>query len=196
MNKKSKIIGIDLDDVLLNFYAPFIEYHNMKHGTNLTRDHITSFYLEDIIGGTREEMTKKIYEFYFSEQHENSLPVEGAQEAIKYLAEQYTLVIVTAKPEDVKEKTLLWLERHYPNTFDQVYFTGQHHGNGKKKSKVEICKEIGIEIFIDDHIDNAKNISKEGIPVLLLDAPWNQEEVPYPIVRVRTWKEIVDQINM
>jgi uncharacterized HAD superfamily protein len=52
--------------------------------------------------------------------------------------------------------------------------------------------ELGIEVFIDDSLHNAEDIASIGIPVYLLDAPWNQGETGQLIKRVYSWKEIIN----
>ena len=45
---KSRIIGVDLDDVLLDFNDTLFAYHNRKYGTKCERKNNTDFYLEKI----------------------------------------------------------------------------------------------------------------------------------------------------
>jgi uncharacterized HAD superfamily protein len=51
-----KVIGIDLDDVLLNFNDAFLDFHNSTYSTSNKREDITSFYLEEIWGISKEEI--------------------------------------------------------------------------------------------------------------------------------------------
>lgn len=192
-------IGVDFDDVLLDFNTHFIAYFNKMKGTSLKRDDLTSFYLETIVGGTHQEMVDLITDFYDTTEHAGGMPMEGAREAIKALHEKGNkLFIVTSKPEYLREITDKWLALHFPGMFESVHFTNHFHpGEGVKRvSKAEICDELGIKIFIDDHIENAKNVAKEGREVLLLDSPWNKNEIIPPYVRrVYSWQEIVEILS-
>jgi len=187
-----KRYGFDLDDVILNFMESFRVFHNENYGTSHELEDYTDFHLENIIDNcTGEEMRNRIDIFYNSHEHKNAEPIHGALEVLKKLSEKYELIIITAKPEELREQTISWLDTHLPNIFSEVVFTNHFQGAGQKRSKGDVCLELGIEAFVDDAIHNAENVASAGVPVLLLDAPWNRkfEETEY-IKRVHNWEEI------
>ena len=56
-------------------------------------------------------------------------------------------------------------------------------------SKVDIIKESGIEIFVDDRFDNFVELNKAGICCYLFDAPHNRRyDVGYK--RIKSLKEL------
>jgi len=57
------------------------------------------------------------------------------------------------------------------------------------KSKVDVAKEFGIEIFIDDSYDNFVDLNNNGIFTYLFTAPWNMR---YDVghMRLNSLKEI------
>ena len=72
---------------------------------------------------------------------------------------------VTARPVDTKI-TEEWLDKNgFPKKKVLTVPTGT--------SKVQIIKEAGIEIFIDDFYDNFVELNKAGIFTYLYSAPWN-----------------------
>jgi len=72
---------------------------------------------------------------------------------------------VTARPVDTKI-TEEWLDKNgFPKKKVLTVPTGT--------TKVEIMKEAGIEIFIDDFYDNFVELNKAGIFTYLYSAPWN-----------------------
>ena len=72
---------------------------------------------------------------------------------------------VTARPVDT-EITEQWLDIHgFPQKKVITVPTGT--------SKVEVMKDAGIEIFIDDFYDNFVELNKAGIFTYLFTAPWN-----------------------
>lgn len=183
-------IGFDLDDVLLDFTNELHSYCNRYYNTNYERAHFKQN-LAEMWDCSKEEEIKRVFDFYQSLDHWNALPINGAVEGIKNLRQWYNLFVVTAKPEGLKEKTLEWLDQHFSQMFDGVHFTNQYHGDGPKRTKGEVCKELGIEFFVDDSLENANDVANLEIPVLLFNAPWNQAEVQPPITRVHSWEEIV-----
>jgi uncharacterized HAD superfamily protein len=65
----------------------------------------------------------------------------------------------------------------------------------KKRLKSAMCKELGIQVMIDDHMSVAKDCAEAGIRVLLFDQPWNQGELPMGAERVHSWDEIVKKLS-
>lgn len=104
---------------------------------------------------------------------------------------------MTAKPDYLREKTQIWLNKHYGDVFKEIHFIGEIHANqnGHKKSKGELCDEIGVDIFIEDSMANARNIARLHRPVLLIDSPWNQGELPDNVRRVSGWREVMEIVG-
>ncbi|MDD5165621.1 MAG: hypothetical protein PHG25_03785 [Candidatus Pacebacteria bacterium] len=194
MKKKGKIIGVDMDDVLIEFNKHFCLYHNRLYGTTLEKKDIFSFDLTEVWQAPREVIVDRVLNFINSTDHDNALPVAGAIDAIKKLSKDNTLIVVTSRADELKEVTLKWLDTHFTGLFSQVVFTNSFPGNGKKKKKSEACKECSIEIFIDDAPEHIRDISTNGVHSLLLDNPWNQHELPPNVKRVYSWDEIVQYI--
>ncbi|HEY0221124.1 MAG TPA: HAD hydrolase-like protein [Candidatus Paceibacterota bacterium] len=197
MAKKGKNIGFDLDDVLLNFSDPFREYLNSILNKDLKRNDIKSFYYEDQYGVSGAEMKKLVNDFYIDDNHYNALPVPGAKEVLESLSKDNKLFIITAKPDYIAEKTENWVSEYFPGLFQQIHFANHYHGDeSKKRKKSDICKELEIDILVDDSLENANEVAGVGIPVLLPDRPWNQLEKVHPFVtRVYSWKEIEEKLS-
>ncbi|MEK7461706.1 MAG: hypothetical protein AAB586_01405 [Patescibacteria group bacterium] len=186
-------IGFDLDDVLLDFRESLHRYHNYRFGTDYKR-HQFRENLAEMWNCTEEESKKKVFGFYQSSEHRNAEPINGAVEKIKKLKQHHILHVITAKPEELKNISLEWLDKHFPQTFAGIHFTNQYQyqEKGLKRTKGEVCKELGVEFFVDDSLHNVNDIASFGIPALLFDAPWNQGEIKPPIHRVYSWDEIVE----
>lgn len=193
--QKKRAIGIDLDNVLLDFTATFLNYHNAVFNTNFRREDMFNYQLGEPLGCSEEEAEKRILDFYETDFHWNAFPVGGAPEAIKQLSKNNSLVVVTSKPQRLKEKTLVWISKHYGDVFSEIFFTNQFHGDGAKKTKGEVCGELGVSVFIDDHIECAEDVAREGIKVLLLNEPWNQKDLMPGITRVNSWEDILKELS-
>ncbi|HEX7724224.1 MAG TPA: hypothetical protein VF438_00595 [Candidatus Paceibacterota bacterium] len=194
--KKGMIIGVDLDDVLLDFFGTFCGYVNKTRGTNYTRDSQWNFSIEKSWGWNKEDAHQAILDFYHSDDHKSAAPVAGAVEALRTLSEQNVIHLVTSKPEFLKEETERWIDVYFPGMISSIHFMNHYHGNGKKRSKADTCKELGVQIFVDDSAEQARNVSGVGIPVFMPDAPWNRQEEVGPLVtRVNSWEEIVERIQ-
>jgi len=191
MNNK-KVIGIDLDDILFDFYSHLCLFINSKINTNYKKSDMTDFMLDKVLKCPREDALKLIADFYQSDHHQDALPISGAKESISNLAKDYSLYIVSARPEHLRKRTEDWIQKHFGNVFEKIYLGNHYHGNGSKRTKLEICEEIGASIYIEDFIPNAIEVADSGKQVFLLDNPWNQSEIPRNIQRVYSWNEIVN----
>lgn len=187
-------VGFDLDDVILDFHGVLNLYHNERFGTSFSKEHFTSWHVHDLWGCSKEEAANRILDFYESPEHWKAIPMVGAVEAVKNLKHFHELHIITAKPEDLRERTLKWLDKYFLDMFSGVHFAN-HLGGGPRRSKGEVAKEFGIEIFVEDALKNAEDVASYDIPVLLFDSPWNQGEVKAPITRVHSWDEIIKVLS-
>lgn len=188
------ILGIDMDDVLIDFNTQLCVFYNNRHGTSFTKENIHTFELDKTWNCSRDQAIKAVYDFYHDPLHAIALPMPGAKESIARLYEKYKLVIVTARPESVGVITHTWIQEHFPNTFADIIFTNHYFSEEKKRSKGDVARELGMAGFIEDALHNAESLAQSNIPVYLLDAPWNQGEVPAGVKRYYSWKEIVDAL--
>ena len=106
------------------------------------------------------------------------------------------MYVITARTEDIIEHTLKWIKKNFPNKFKYVHFAhNPYFGKEKTKSKADFCKDLGIDLLIEDNLDFATEAAKENIRVFLFDAPWNKSKsLPKNIKRVKSWKEILKKL--
>lgn len=194
--KLRKRIGIDLDDILFPFNRHFLIYRNKKHNTNYKEEDIFSFYYEDVFNMTTEEVIKELDDFYKTKEYEKIKPVENSYRVLSEIKKTHDLVIVTARPEYLFEKTKKWLNKNFKNIFSDVIFTNQSSLLDQKRNKAEVCVERNIEILIEDNFDYAVDCAKNGIRVLLFNKPWNinkniPEEYAGFIIRINDWNDVL-----
>ncbi|MBI5229280.1 hypothetical protein HY991_04155 [Candidatus Micrarchaeota archaeon] len=190
------LIGMDLDEVLADFLSSVIKFHNTTYGTSLKREDFFSYNFWEVWSGTREEAIKKVYEFHKTHYFHEIQPVEGAVEGVRELKEEHELVVITSRQYGIEKETRVWVQKTFPDAFSGVYFTNDFSKDGlRSKSKKDFCKELGIDLLVEDHLNYAKECVADGVRVLLLDCPWNKRERPQKVSRVYSWKEIVERIQ-
>jgi uncharacterized HAD superfamily protein len=192
------VIAVDFDDVVLGFHDSFRDRFNRLHGTSFTYDQLTNYdNWEKVYGLDPETMTRLAFEFYHSPDHDLIKPLPQALESITDLARDYSLQIVTSRPESVKTITLNWLERHLPGKFSDFHFTNLYAGQtgSRIRKKSEVCKALGARAFIDDALKHVRDVASVGIPSLLPDRPWNRTETPPGVHRMQTWDDMVKWIR-
>ncbi len=194
MNEPTRILGVDLDDVVIDCNAALCRWHNQRYGTSYERKDIVSYELAKIWRCTPEESIERCLRFYHTDEHHTAASVQGAIAGLQELRKQNTLVAVTSRPESVRDLTLAWLRKQGAEVFDAMHFLGHYHEPVEKRiSKAEVCKQVGVALFIEDSFAHATAIACVGIPVLLLDSPWNQGAIPELVTRVFSWEEILDR---
>ncbi len=197
-------IGIDFDDTIADAIAMIVKLHNRHYGTNYKREEVTEHHVENIWGGTTEEWHAKLDEFFSAKNVEHLDPMAGAIPAMDALKRAgHELYIITARSDSDIEVTELWLKLHFPETFKGVHY-GQARAEdpARRRLKSAMCRELGIELLIDDHLNNARDCAEVGIRVLLIDQPWNQIRegsaelaLPAGVERVRGWEEVVERVK-
>ncbi|KAG0061348.1 hypothetical protein BGZ89_011547 [Linnemannia elongata] len=199
-----KVIAVDLDEVLARTTLAIADFHNDTYGTTLTMDDFISYDYTKIWGGTREESISKWRLFFDSPYFLKVEPVEGSLETLKLLkARRFSLVIVTARQQFVADLTKKFVDRHFPGIFESIYFANHFLTEQEKltfvsKPKSVICRDVHAQLLIDDSLENALEVSKAGIPVLLFDLhgkyKWNQleegQQLPDKVTRVKSWKDV------
>jgi uncharacterized HAD superfamily protein len=197
--KKTKpIIAVDADEILAAFIEHFLIYHNEKYQTDVSKDKVFTFKLETLFNIDETLVLSRMNEYYDNREVLKIEPVEGSIEGINQLLKKgYELQIVTARPPFYKELTVEWVEKHFPDKFQQIHFAfNPYNRNSEKMTKAQICKQIGAKVLLDDNLVNALDCASNGITVYLMDAPWNQtDDLPENIIRVKSWKEIVEKLS-
>lgn len=188
-------IAIDIDDVLANFLPTLLDFHNTTYKTNYEKEHFKTFHLWETWGGTREEAIDKVFHFYETEEFKNIAVIEGAKDAVKLLKQNHELIVVTARPEDLRSKTEEWISTHFPGLFSDIHIANRFSKSGPQTTKALLCEKHGADMLIDDSLDYALECVAPHRKILLFDNPWNQHpELPTGIHRVRSWEEIQKMI--
>ena len=189
------LIGVDLDDVLADFITPLIKFHNQTYGTKLTKDEFNSYDFWEVWGGTREEAIQKVYNFHNTPFFTNIKPTPSSIEAIDTLKKDNELVIITSRQNSVIKPTREWVNQHFPNCFSEIYFTNHYSLTGQQIKKSTICSTLSVGILVEDSLVYALDCLSKEREVILIDQPWNQQEIlPKGISRVKSWEEVVNLI--
>ncbi|KAF9186762.1 hypothetical protein BGZ51_008672 [Haplosporangium sp. Z 767] len=203
-NSPRKVIAVDLDEVLARTSLAIAEFHNDTYGTSLTMEDFVSYDYTKVWGGTREESITKWRLFFDSPYFLKVEPVEGSLETLKLLkSRRFSLVIITARQQFVADLTKKFVDRHFPGIFESIYFANHFLTEQEKltfisKPKSVICRDVHAQLLIDDSLENAIEVAKAGIPVLLFDLhgkyKWNKLEddqsLPDKVTRVKSWKDV------
>lgn len=188
------VLGVDFDDVLFQCDEALLEFHAARYGAPYTREERTTFTLEPVWSCSAEEVQRRIAEFVDTEFHERANPVSGAKEALTTLRHRYDVVIVTGRADDARGATERWLEKNLLGLYREIHFTNHGGAGAPHREKSEILQEFGVDVFVEDNLYFASDVTQAGIPVFLFDTPWNRAETPDGATRVHSWNEVVSQL--
>lgn len=187
-------IGIDIDDVIVNFMEGFLEHSNLKNNTFFRVDDIKNYHLwEAGLHDSKEESIKEVAEFQNSENFDKLNLIEDVKEILEKISEIYDIYFITSRPKDLKDKTENFLRKNFPKNNFKIVYSGEIHGG---KSKAEICNDFEIPIMIEDNVVYALDCARNGIKVFLLEKPWNKNHEGHSnIVKINNLKEVLEKIH-
>lgn len=157
-------IAIDFDDTLVCTKEKVREF--------LNRFHIDSF--QDIIE------KEKFYRCHIDEITKELKLKRNAKKVLQKLAKKHELYIVTARSDFYSINSKKLVEEYIKQErlpIKEIYFDCFEEG------KAEKCVELGIDLFIDDHVNNCLAVQNKGIDALLFEnkhdnlksvSNWNQ----------------------
>jgi len=179
-------IGLDIDGVVADSFPIFRRELNKHYGKDISRiDNYDMSKVYDVGWGDISAFFDQNVEYLFSEPK----PMKGSVETILFwLKAGHEIVFVTARKCGFEEKiTMEWLKKNNI-PYEKTVFAGG-------ASKTFAVREFSLDIFIDDFVSNALEIAAMSVPVLLLDAPYNQGKLPQGIKRCYNWEEIRCEID-
>jgi len=144
-------IGLDIDEVLCDFTAGWAKLHCVDERPFHWNYHRT-------MGQEFKKMAKagKLEKFYLSLQPKIK-PTDIPFEPLCY---------VTSRPVKT-EITEQWLDKHKFPSCPVITVPIE-------QSKVEVLKNAGVQIFVDDRFENFVELNNAGICCFLYDAPHNR----------------------
>ena len=186
-------VGIDVDEVIADSVAVYLPTLNDLFGRTLTRDDLTRYQFEETFVLSPAEMKAFWKSFSSGGGWERIRPVPGAAEALGRLRARHEVVVVTGRPEEhVGERTRRWLAAHaIPH--DSLVFRGETDKEAAVRRATDDGR--GLDVLVEDHWAFAEAVAEHGVPVLLVDCPWNRSAPAHPLVRrVGGLVEAIDSI--
>lgn len=191
-------MAVDLDDVLVPHFGELVAWYNTQYGTALTLADNGKGDLSAWDATTREQAIRRVHQFLESEAFRSVAPYTEAREVLRRLADEYRLVVVTARDSLLETFTHHWLLEHFGELFEGVHFTASYSLEGKARQKKMVLKDIGAQCIIDDsleHVCAAADLDIKG--VLFGNYPWNQAaELPSLVTRCRDWSAVEEYFKV
>lgn len=174
-------VGVDIDGVLADSLPLWVGELNRFFNKNKRVEEIRLF---DICA-TYEITSNELYKFldlkgkYLMSE---PLPVTGAPYYLSRIKQNHDIYIVTAREKRYEHETREWLKRHRL-PYNEILLLGSH-------DKKEACLQRELNVLVEDTLEIGVEVSSVGVPVLLMDAPYNQGKLPRMVYRKHSWDEI------
>lgn len=181
-------IGIDIDDTICNSWnciIPVVSDYFKIDIEKLKRKNKCYF---ESLTCTKEEWMRFVRENFELLAPKFPLKEDVVNVINKLKEDNNEIIIITARSDNGYTDPYKISYDYLVNNnikFDKLIVNGGNKG--------KCCKQEKIDLFIDDSVDNCKNINSYGIDVLLFDAKFNRKCQDFK--RVYNWNEVYDYIK-
>ena len=188
-------IYVDFDDVLSDTTRAFLKILKQEFGKRVDFDDISSFDLKISFNLSDSE-----YAYFFQRVHQAEVimafpPIEGAIDVLNdWIKLGYQISIVTGRLTTAYEASLDWLAKHNVpyHSFTMVDKYSRANIDPKIAISMQEFSKKKFSLAIEDSAAMALHLSQTmGIPVALMDRPWNRKaDLNHNIKRYTSWLEI------
>lgn len=181
-------IGIDVDGVLLDYEKGMLanaEIFDIEKCRGNGKVYLDKYFVQDKYDWTEEEKKKFINENLGKISKESSI-MAGAKTVLYKLKEMgYELIIISTRGTENNDMINIVTEKFQKENikFDKYYW--------KEHNKLEVCKQEGIDIMIDDSPTTCKKMAENKIKAIYFRGirGYDLEENKY-LKEVSNWGEI------
>lgn len=178
-------ICIDIDGTITDPYF-WLAKASDHFGLNVSKEEFIYYEYHKVLKISQESYNK-FYEDYKFEYHEKDVLRDRARQVISEFYENNKVYFVTARDKSLEMLTKIYLKNNNL-PFDGLSVLGSHY-------KVKEAKKLKCDIFIEDNLNNAYELSEAGFKVLLMDTTYNQGELNINIKRVYDWFDVLYEVN-
>ena len=190
------IVGCDADGILTD-----LSHHNIREGSRIYKRepvHPEQYSLEEIFD--LDDVPKlslylnafRIYINYCK----NEPPRSGVSETFEALSlKGFVFHSITAR-KFAAGNTILgrlarkwfrqWLKKYHIN-FSSFHFCSEERS---PQDKLLACKKLHVDAMIEDKPEVALHLASNGIKVIMIDAPYNQDTFHENIIHVADWHQV------
>ena len=175
-------IAIDLDEVLVPMLSHlnnhFEKQYNRKPKIPIHKAKEYNF--SKIYDISQREAQWLVWSFYNSEEHKKITADEETKRTVELFHKMgHELYVLTARQQYATRATEELIRRNFGDIFTDVVYTNSHSLLGDNISKSSVCQILGIDVLVDDGINNLDGLPDGTRGVLFTGDPrhaWVPEE--------------------
>ena len=190
------LIGFDLDSTLIDTMSYWKDKMMKVHGLKLKNPRAYMYNDWFLISSKEWDEKGKPYMLDYLI---NAKPHKYVTDVFKYLEKEgidYCIVTNRRQPGDTLY-TALWFEKNVLNNLDvHVHFKGYHYNNSRD-TKLELCKQVGVDVLVDDATFQIEDISRT-IPCILYTQPSNidlERKAYMKFIRIDSFAEFPEALS-
>lgn len=198
-----KKIYVDFDDVLCETARTLLEIANQKFGKNVEYEEITAFNPAEVLNINAEQVDRLLE---IAHRPEYLMAYQLIRHAPEVLAEMnrkgFDIHIVTGRPPQTRLESEAWLVRHQI-PFHEIHFVNKYDREtvdykDTQTLSLDQITQMNFSFAVEDSAEMAAYISDQmGIPVFLLDRPWNRPFMQNnKIFRCHSWMDVLRKFNV
>ncbi len=196
-----KRIYVDLDDVLAQTILGLVERLRVWTGREVRKDDVLQFDLGHSFGLAPDELREFMDRVHRDEELRALEPMPGAADSLRsWSALGHEIWVMTGRPPSTEETSRTWLkECAIPH--DKLVSVDKYgrpdRGGGPAPLPLSQVAELGFTLAVEDSLATAAYLVEHcGVPVVLVDQPWNRDlsgiaaSTASAIKRCHSWNEI------
>lgn len=190
-------IGIDIDDTTVITVNSMIKYADIfdtqilgRTGTNGNLGLIKNRYCLKVLYGWDDKTKSNFFNRYYRNVLEECKMMPDAIKVINNLKDKgHEIYFITARLLGIKDCDTETITKQTLKdiNYDKLVI----HASDKLK----YCKELGIDLFIEDSYETCKELEENNIKTLLMTTKMNESIIDENIERVNNWSEIGEKLN-
>ncbi len=185
------IIGVDIDDVVGDLINGLNAYAKKHHNLHFSRDEYKSYTFNDLWKMPQDKFDAIMINWRNSNYFSDMGVIEHSQTTLTELAKEHQIIFITSRNVDKEDITKKWLQKNFTFPIQVVHTYNKYAKDSVKKSKIETCKELNMQVMIEDQEAFAIECANGNIQVILLNSPWNKHTPTHKnITRVDSWLNV------
>ena len=185
-------VTVDFDDIIAYFFRGFLPWCAHENGTTLQYEDMHDYGNHCLLHSDADLVREWIN--YYSEHHQSDCkPVEGVVENLGKLGGYFQLHLVTSRPVCLELVVRSWLQDHdILHLFASLNFTNSfgNDPDAPRTDKPTVCRNLKAIAHIDDAVNHVIAVGEIGVPVYMLERPWNRGKIPTAAILAHNWDEI------
>ena len=187
-------VAVDVDEVLMPLAQPLFKWARQRDPTThkpMSRKYPYNYGV--ILNKSQVDAQRLLYEFYDTQEFLDIQPLLGAQLGVRILKQRgKKLYVVTGRQYHVKNKTQWWIEKHFPNMFEDFVLTNSY--TTMEISKLKVCNDLDADVLIDDNYFTCVQCQQGGVEAMNFVGtpmyPWCE---PNPLA-VKNWSKVCENL--